>query len=122
MNVRIMRGAFVKAVAFFVLCVGVPFGIWFSCKAARTANRAADAFTQENPVFWGNLALESPFKRTYTVFTVFKSTSYCSIVDGDIVEAMTNGRDIFGKTSPIDVCFSGWWWQKKTSRGIHHRY
>jgi hypothetical protein len=47
------------------------------------------------------------------VFTVFKSTSYCSIVDGDIVEAMTNGRDISGKTSPIDVCFSGWWWQKK---------
>jgi len=112
MHVRIKNGAQMNAL-YVVLCVVALLLECFVGKAIKTAQSAADAFMQENAVSWGVLRLEAPFQRTYTLFTIDKRDSYCSLFDGDVVEATTSGWDINGKIYSIDACFNGLWWEKK---------
>jgi len=94
-----------------VLCLlAVPM-VWFASKTMRTADRAADAFVRASDTYYDNWVFDSSLTRKYTVLTVLTS-SPCSILDGDVVEASANVHDVYGNTAVVSICFSGKWWKK----------
>jgi hypothetical protein len=105
-----VNDAWLARVMFLCLLVAVPL-VWFSAKVMHTANRAAGAFIRANDTYYDNWVFDPPLVRRYTVFAVFTS-SPCSILDGDVVEASVSVHDASRTTAVMYTCFSGWWWRK----------